>query len=264
MLTNLAVLICGDYRTWDLASKHIFRFVESYSNNVDYYFVSWTTTADYQKNLKVKEQTQKAVSLDDLLDTFNGRKLINYKLVTPKTQYEDMYYLRAHLSKIGNILKRRQEIKTGVVYDQVIELRPDVYIPVINNIKACRDFEYVIGDIYTHYRELPSLPDLYFRTSSAGNDILASRDSYNKFNDIKKFNNLLDRPVDFEPLPSSCDPHYMLLDFLLAKRMIPLKNQSEAVHATVVRPNFPDNLDELSIDEIRELYHQYQKYVDNL
>lgn len=265
MLGKVAVIIAGEYRTWDHASRYIFNFVENISDSVDYYFVSWTTTSDYWKNLSVRQETIKTVDAEMLVNSFAGKNLVDYLLEPAKIEYEDVYYLRAHLSKLGNILKRRHELKTNLVYDQVIEIRPDIFLPAVkNNIKPCKDFEYVIGDIYTHYQDLPSISDLYFRTSSIGNDLLATRNKFNKFNTIKKFKNLLVREVDYEPMPSSRDSHYLLLDFIMSKRMIPLKDQSEAETATVIRPNFPDNLDKLPIEEIRDLYHQYQKRVDNI
>jgi hypothetical protein len=263
MLGRIAVIITGEVRTWSITKQSIFDYVESLSDNIDYYFVSWNETTEFWKHDSLR-QIKKTVTDADIIQSFNNRNLVSYKLI-PLIETDNGYYLRAHLSKIANILKRQYELKNDFIYDQVVELRPDVYIPKKSNVKiACCDFEYVVGEVYTHYQELPSIPDLYLRTSSAGNDILATRNSYNRFDDIKQFKNLLVRSMDFEPVPSSRDPHYILLDFIMSKRLIPLKNQSEAEQATVVRPNFPDNFATLSIEEIRELYHKYTKYIDNL
>jgi hypothetical protein len=263
MLSKIAVIITGEYRTWNLAKQSIFDYAESISTDIDYFFVSWNESTEFWKHPELRK-IKKSITADDVISSFVNQNLIDYKLTTT-IDCDNGYYLRAHLSKIANILKRKHEIQNNFVYDQIIEVRPDLYIPKQSNeLIACYDFEYVIGQVYTYYQELPSIPDLYFRTSSAGNDILATRNSYNRFNEIKQFNNLLVRSMDFEPFPSSRDPHYMLLDFIMNKRMIPLTDQSEAEQATVVRPNFPDNFTELPINEIRELYHTYTQYVDSL
>ena len=264
MSSRLAVLLCGDFRCWPRASRYIFNFVENYFDTVDYYFATWSTTRDYRLPDNDSVKTERAVTEHDVIDKFVGRNLIYYKLVDINTvpKYHTNFFYQAHLGKIGNILKRQYELKNDIIYDQVIELRPDVYIPpVIKELAICKDFEYSMVPMYYAYgTKFPSIGDLYFRTNSFTNDVLSTRNYHNKLVDIKKFLDINRYTPGYETMPGTHDVHWILLDFLCKRRLFEQSDKKyESNHATVIRPNFPDNLDTYSIEEIRELSHKWMR-----
>jgi hypothetical protein len=263
MSSRIAVLLCGDIRTWNQAAEYVFNYVEYQSKSVDYYFVTWSTTSDYWYNEEIRTTTTKSVTVDDVVNKFNGRNLINYKILDINTvpNHRLTYYYRAHLAKLANILKRRHELDNNFVYDQVFELRPDLYIPKPDNTPIdCGDFEYVTAPIYSHLCELHSMPDLYLRSNSFTNDIIADRINYSILAQVKKFQNLKGSSGEYEPMPSTRDPHWLLLSFLYSRRLIQL-DSTEGVYATALRPTFPDNLYELTIEEIRDLSKKYINFL---
>jgi hypothetical protein len=264
MSSKSAVLLCGDFRCWPKASGYIFNFVERYFDTVDYYFVTWTTTRDYRLPELDSIDSERAVTDRDVTDKFLGRNLINYKLVDINTvpKYHTNFFYQAHLGKIGNILKRRHELINDFIYDQVIELRPDVYIPIVHDsITTCRDLEYSTAPMYyAHGTTRPSMPDLYFRTNSFTNDILSTRNYHNKLSEVGKFLDVNRFTPGYETMPGTYDVHWILLDFLYNRRMFEQSDRKyEANLATVIRPNFPDNLDEYTVEQIREFSHEWAR-----
>lgn len=272
MSSKTAVLLCGEFRAWPRAAEYIFKFVEHYYENVDYYFATWSTTRDYWRPEAKSIATQRPVTEIDVTSKFGNRNLINYKIIDISTvpQHHISFFYQTHLAKIVNILKRRYELDNDIVYDQVIELRPDVYIPImVDKISDCKDFEYSIVPIYrAHGTELPSMGDLYFRTNSFGNDVLSTRNYYNKLDEIKKFLDVNKFTPGYETMPGTSDVHWILLDFLYKRRMFDYPGgKYESNLATVIRPNFPDDLDAYSINEIRNFSKewiriQWQEHLD--
>jgi hypothetical protein len=195
-INRLAVLLCGDLRTWDTTADNIFKLMESCADNVDYYFATWTTTQDFwcPQTESIKSQrtesikSQRAVQEHEITDKFHGRNLIKYQLVElskydPAERLPTFYY-QAYLSKLANIFKRRYELENNFVYDQVIELRPDLGIEFQGKpslgMKPCREFEYSIS--HTFYGPegmyLGMLSDFYYRAASFTNDIISNRCTY--------------------------------------------------------------------------------------
>jgi hypothetical protein len=126
-LGKVAVVITGELRTWNIAKKYIFKFFDQYPTPVDYYFVTWNETSEYWFN---PQGTTTTVSEQEIRESFNGRNLIQLKIenVLPNRRNTSIFLLKAHLSKIANILKRRHEFDHNFIYDHVVELRPDVFI----------------------------------------------------------------------------------------------------------------------------------------
>jgi hypothetical protein len=259
----VAVLLCGDFRAWPKAAEYIFNFIEHYYSNIDYYFVTWSTTRDHWWPEEKSINTIRDVTESDVTSKFVNKKLVDYKILSLDTvpKHHVSFFYQSHLSKIGNILKRKYELANNMVYDQVIELRPDLYIPIIvDKITPCGDFTYSISKLhYPIHGELPYLTDMYFRTNSMGNDILGARNFYNKFYTVSKFSDLCFFP-GYETMPGTYDVHWILVDYIFKRRMIDdFSKNHEALHATVIRPNFPDNLHDYNIDHIRTLSHDWQK-----
>lgn len=181
---RLAVLLCGDLRTWVDTHQGIFRYCEQWSDKVDYYFATWNTTRDIWIPPQQTRDTLRAVSSYEIVKCFQGRNLIDLQVIDLAKFRETTvtYYFQAYLSKIANIAKRRYELDNDFVYDQVIELRPDLNITFADKqgqeleMSDCDNFEYKISHV--HYGDdvkTPHLTDFYYRGNSLTNDILSNR-----------------------------------------------------------------------------------------
>ena len=257
MLCNIgriAVLICGEYREWSRTAKYIFDMAEAYSNDVDYYFATWNVS----KNLLTS--TSQIIVDADVTSAFENRKLISYKIVDIETvkKFNTTFLYQAHLAKIANILKRRHEIDNDFVYDQVIEIRPDFYVPKLKTeVRGCYDFEFVgASDIY-YINNTPLITDTCFRTNSFGNDVIANRIKHHKV-------------LDSKPIISSRydlflrnNHHWILLDYLTSKRMYLQQDYPyDLGFSSVVRPNWPDvDFNSLSFSEIQQLDNEWKSVI---
>lgn len=264
-LGRVAVVITGELRSWTVANKYIFEFFDRFSTPVDYYFVTWNESSEYWFNTKgettlVNEQSIRA--------SFNGRNLIQLKIedVLPNRRNTSIFLLKAHLSKIANTLKRRYEFDNTFVYNHVIEIRPDIFITPAHLEKIpCKDFEIIIDEIFYDFylqNNVPLLPDLYFRTTSMGHDIMSTRNTYGRFNDLDKLSDLRRRGFEFDPILSSRDVHFMLYDFVSQHRILPVyKVKNEVADIMVIRPNVPNRTESYTLKEIKHYYNEYLKSI---
>ena len=188
---RLAVLLCGDLRTWDQACESIFKYSESIGKTVDYYFATWNSTRDLWIHPSLRDQTKRYISEQEITSKFSERNLVSVRIfdLDKVDQYAVTYYYQSFLSKIANIEKRKYELANNFVYDQVIELRPDLGVDFdakengigIKNIRDCKNFEYKISHV--HYGcdlRIPHLTDFYFRSDSFTNDVLSNRYWFSK------------------------------------------------------------------------------------
>jgi len=186
---RLAVLLCGDLRTWSQTYENIFKYAKMWGEQIDYYFATWNSTQDIWipiagKNIHI--DSKRPVTEQEIVDKFYGRNLIDYKILD-LIKFSDKtvtFYYQAYLAKVANIAKRRYELDNKFVYDQVIEIRPDLGFVFEQKQKQeecmqhCEDFEYKIS--HTFYGDnksikLPHLTDFYYRSNSLTNDILGNR-----------------------------------------------------------------------------------------
>ena len=184
---RLAVLICGDLRTWSQTYENIFKYAEMWGEAVDYYFATWNTTQDIWIPIEGKTlhiDSKRLVTEQEIVDKFHGRNLINYRIMNLDKFGDRMitFYYQAYLSKVVNIFKRRYELNNKFVYDQVIEIRPDLGFVFEQKQKQeacmrhCKDFEYKISHtFYGSSIKLPHLTDFYYRSNSLTNDVLGNR-----------------------------------------------------------------------------------------
>lgn len=256
---KIAVVITGELRTWQTAKTYIFNFFDNFSDCVDYYFVTWNESSDYwyHPNKRLVSVTEEQIT-----SSFSGRNLIQLRVedILPHKNNKSIFVLKAHLSKIANVLKRRHEFNNNFVYDYVIEIRPDLFISPTTTKKAeCKDFEIIIGQMFDDYflgTNVPLLPDLYFRTTSLGHDIMSTRNVYEK--SVTKFVDLRTRGFEFDPMISTRDVHFMLYDFICKRRMLPVYKLSNDIEkAIVVRPNVPPQVQ--TYEEIKKYYMEYEK-----
>jgi hypothetical protein len=229
MLDNLgkvAVLLTGELRTWNIAKTYIFDFFDQFPIPVDYYFVTWN------KSLAEK------VSADLITKSFSDKNLIGLKIEEESfnEHYSNLnFFKKAHLTKIANILKRRYELDNNFVYDHVIEIRPDIYIGHTTVSKSkCKNLEIIIDNIWYTENNVPHFHDLYLRSTSLSDDILATKNVHRLctratgFTDI----NVYDAGI-------LSNPHFWLFDFFLKRRLISMhiaKNDYD--FATKITTNF--------------------------
>lgn len=267
-IKKLAVCICGEYRTWDTAADHIFSSMKEIASEVDYYFVTWNKTNQRDFKWKVWEQST-PVTEEVVRSKFTNENLVAIKIVDPNvneifSQFATRsFFYVAYLSKIANILKRKQEFNNGFIYDQVVEIRPDLFIPTRNleSLVMCDDFEYIAGEfMYEVWNgKIFGVRDLYIRTNSLGNDIHSARIGYKNPLEYLKFR---DNEGQFNSLIT--ENHFLLFSYLSKRNMFLPKNCyewnrsiTEVQQLVPIRPNFPDNFAELSYLEMKKFHDDY-------
>jgi hypothetical protein len=184
---RLAVLICGDLRTWTQAYENIFKYAEMWGEAVDYYFATWNSTQDIWIPIEGKTvhiDSKRTVTEQEIVDKFHGRNLIDCKIMDLNNFSNRMvtFYYQAYLAKIASISKRRHELDNKFVYGQVIEIRPDLGFVFEQKqqqeecMRHCEDFEYKISHtFYGNNIKLPHLTDFYYRSNSLTSDVLGNR-----------------------------------------------------------------------------------------
>ena len=254
-INKLAVLLCGDFRAWPRASEYIFKYADYLSDDVDYYFSTWNNTSDYWYTGINELKTKRPVTDDDVTKEFikYNKNLINYRLSTHiLDQHTNTYYYQSYLAKIANVMKRRYELDNNFIYDQVVEMRPDLYINAETSIIAdLNDFECLLyienpGDI-----TVPGAADLHYRSNSFGNDIMANRFYHQKSFALKYVKN-------FTLHNDIINNHQILADYMYQKRIKSI--QGIGLHKQVViRTNFPlGDLDKADYDGLLKLEKEYK------
>ena len=262
MLNRIAVIIAGEYRTWDSCAKYFFRAFQGRANQIDYFFVTWDKSPDPAHSPKI-DSFLVDITDDDVKKHFNdNHRLVDYKIIpTDSISIAHTYYLKAYLSKMGNVLKRQKEITEDFVYDQVIDTRPDIYFRAIEKLPfySLRDFDLRTVDetgitgnaFFLDDRSYASIVDVYQRTTSLTHDIICSR-------------TLDTRPVINKRMQSTVlnhHTHHQLFATHLSTHNIVAEFSNEFDFYKPIRKAVPVDvdLDQLSIEEIHELMVQ----VDN-
>lgn len=260
---RLAVLICGDFRAWPQASKYIFRYAEGLADTVDYYFVTWDSTQD---SWWPKPKNIRTVTSNDITNTFSGRSLIDYRLVTQESipKYSVTFYYVSYLAKIANVMKRQHELNHNMVYDQVLEIRPDLYIrgevdDEITQLEPADDFEIISAGRFVnfHHPTIPSNVDFKYVTNSFGNDIMSCRDGYKKQHTIMQ--SVLVRRPEYMPHTIMCN-HWLILDYIQSRRLIE-REFANLNTVDIIRYNFPDDLDALTKHDFAALKEEYYRNI---
>lgn len=254
MIKRLAVIIAGEYRTWAVCHKYLFKFFENRAEQVDYYFVTWDRTSFAKR----REAEYKPVTDEDVTKYFDDKnRLVRYKIVdTEDCANTHSYVLKAYLSKIGNILKREVETSEEFVYDQVIDTRPDIYFRDTDSrhpFTQLADFQLVLGDetvrdfIITVTRQgYLNIADIYQRTTSLTHDVLSARilDSRSELS-LDFCNKVLDRHTH----------HHIFSNYILNKGIIPYFVPDYAFYVPVRYNISPDvDLDKLPYEHLHELF----------
>lgn len=177
-MKTLAVLLAGEFRTWTKCAEYMFRFFDHQANHIeqiDYFFATWSTSSDLPG---------KTIMVEDVQSSFNqhGKNLVSVSVIPTINRKSSTFYNQAYLAKVVNILKRENEIKNDFIYDQVVETRPDIYIRSagvpwrpMTDYQVCNCNFYGKTDI-----GFSEIDDVYYRSNSFTNDILANRYWYRK------------------------------------------------------------------------------------
>lgn len=253
-INRLAVILVGELRTWKTASQYLFRLFEERAHQVDYFFVTWNVTSQTGDLISVTDS--------DVLTPFqlHNKTLISYKILEPIGRHKTTFYNQAWLAKFGNILKRRHEINNNFVYDQVVETRPDCYFRSSNSPWIiCKDFEYEGTAPKTGDHGLLSMADVYFRSTSGTNDLIADRYYFNKSADHTQIIN--ETHWDFY------NHHWVMYEIFNKRLLAPISNNNtgDFNFFCCIRPNFPTDtdLDKIHWETLREMFVGWGRPYDN-
>jgi hypothetical protein len=253
--------------------------MEHLSDNIDYYFVTWNYSSLFWYSqartgmlLSTDHNVTRAITETDVTGYFQNKNLVAYQIIDPNQVPGDLpcsFYYNAYLAKIATLLKSRYEFDNDFVYDQVIEIRPDLYItePVRANGLLCGDYDYIAegGTLYrpehTVTECVPRLGDFFRQTNSFGNDVLGNRHSHKrhiKSIDSNHLHNVLANVI--------CGNEWLLLDYIHSRRMnyhpkavateyLPTELEWSRNSNMIFpfRPNYPENIEELTHAEVAEL-----------
>lgn len=267
-INRLAVILVGELRTWETASKYLFNFFDRIADNVDYFFVTWNVSSQTGELIDITD--------NDVLAPFQkyNKNIVDYKILEPIGKHRTTFYNQAWLAKVGNILKRKHEAKNNFIYDQVIETRPDCYFRSFTNVPSkpmahhpsgnwvnCNDFEYE-GDIPSlglGHGGLMGMADIYFRTNSFTNDIIADRYYYRRSKSMSTIVN--------HTFWGFNNHHVVIVDLFYNRRLKPCtyRSQADFLFFCCVRPNFPKDMD-LDAQEplvLDRLFISYEKQDTN-
>ena len=237
MINKLAIIIVGEYRTWRKSSKYLLQNFNGWATQIDYYFVTWNKTQNM------------TVTSNDIVPYFVGvHNLVDFSIVDINEFHNpDNYYKKAYLSRIGARLKRDNEDRQNFLYDQVIEVRPDIFYksnktfnnlisefaPIKNN--EFWNFIAPTNDINTG---LSTVDDTYQRTTSATHNLISER-------------------VD--------DSEYTTLAKFLSKHNIIIKTHMDFLFRVPIRPTHIDvrDLDTVSQQKLKDVAAQYNAHDKN-
>ena len=216
---RIAVIFVGHARTFTTCMPHHLYFFNKMSRNVDYYMVTWDqsdyATSDYQVNYLLPITK---IDVHRNLQVYFGSLLKGIKVVDSNAVDFSEVVLRrrglwkmlnlTYLSKIGNSLKQTYEKENNFVYDQVIEMRPDI----VHNTQCspkdpwffkCKDDD-LVTDLCKYNRQQSNseilIGNWYWRMNS---------DTHNKFSKIHDFliDNLKTQTKENDPF------HNVLTDY---------------------------------------------------
>lgn len=242
---KVAVLLAGQLRTWRLASPYIFSYFENLNCDIDYFLATWDTTRDFwwpeEHSKKSERSVDPQIDICDIFKKYN-KNLINFAVIPMIARQDISFYYQAHLARLCNDMKQFHEKVVGV-YDQVIETRPDV-LPIGNakNFGLLKPLHFSSAAHWTTTDGLPQANDFFFRSDSKTNDIISRRDHFN-----------LDHEKGTIIPESSFGNHYVLAKWLEKNGLKKDHTQHDFEDLVIYRPNFPKNIHELPIEEIKQL-----------
>ena len=140
-MKTLAFVIRGQVREWENAKHSIFNFAKLFEAHYDvhYFFITWDQSYSTISNFKDRKSFQfdhaNNSNPQKIKDSF-GEKNVTIKIFNseeikaklPKTGLVEEYDQIAYLRLLANLEKQNYEIENDMVFDLVVELRPDLFI----------------------------------------------------------------------------------------------------------------------------------------
>lgn len=136
---RIAVVFVGHIRTLTVCLPNNRYFFNRMGKQVDYYVVTWDEfdyeSSDYQRDDLL--DMSKKIDQGRNIEVYFGSLLKGIKMISSDTldfnkistsEYRGLWKMLnlTYLSKIGNLLKQTYEKENNFIYDQVIEMRPDI------------------------------------------------------------------------------------------------------------------------------------------
>jgi choline kinase len=199
-MKNIAIMIRGQTREWESAKHSIFNAFDflSATDNLVYFFTTWDES--YQPLgvdiSNFAKRDQKTVDPKAIEKSFAGRKLGELQVLNDKAARKmlgsffhlpEMYELILFIRYASNLAKRRYEQKHGMIFDLVIEIRPDVFYLGARNYKQLvhsnlKDFEVHVHNSFARTAKTsvnPNHPNPYSNVASRYmDDILIAGTSF--------------------------------------------------------------------------------------
>jgi hypothetical protein len=248
--------------------------MEHLSDNIDYYFVTWNYNSEHwyppclQRFVNSDWEGIQAHSITDtdVTEKFQNKNLVAYRIIDPEKvplNFPGSFHYLGYLAKIASLLKSRHEFGNNFLYDQVVELRPDLYIskPIRTEDIICEDYQYISNGRLTHNKEctvtecIPRLPDFYRKTNSFGNDILGNRYWYKqKLSNPDMITSGSHKGCNQILANVAYGAEWLLLEYIFSRRLTIFQNINNfSDYMCPLRPNYPEDLDSLDFTDIRDL-----------
>ena len=257
-MNTLAVLIAGELRTWSKCAPYLFRFFDYQSKHIkqiDYFFVTWDKSHD---------MPDKTITLNDVTDAFrlHGKNLVGSIVIPTIGRKSSTFYNQAFLAKVVNVLKRENEIRQKFIYDQVVETRPDIYMRSAGiPWTAMKDYEVCNCNSYDKSPQgFNTIDDVYYRTNSFTNDILANRYWYRKQN-----NSYVHTGKDHSDNIEIWHNHHCMIAEYLTLNGIEFVRRADTAdylgpHIAVRRSAIDVDFDDGNIEELKLKYQPYDQH----
>lgn len=276
---KVAVLICGELRQYWRAAPSQFEFFSHFSDQVDYFLVTWDTSKDLHltqlpRHLRDHNHYD-PVSESQVCDVYKDINLKEFRTVSREEFYQSPqtkelissgimsnFFCRAHLAQLAGDLKRYHEKLSGEEYSLVAEIRPDLWIrsdhfydPILlipmvplSDWQIYAPTPWRTKKIYPRGcvdvpEQVPAMDDLYFMSNSRVSDVLSDRANFRK-----KVNPHNDHKLIYDHLES---------------RGIFIVRDVFGTSTDVVRPNVPEDFDFNGTGRnTHEISNQLRKYND--
>lgn len=264
---RIAVLIAGEFRTWSIAAKGLFDFIDIQNVEADYYFATWSTSKNRIIENSAGKLDIKQIIPTDITAPFvqYNKNLVSFNIFEQDFKTFPNFYYQSWLHKQTNIEKRVTEIKNNFVYDHVVTIRPDVYVLTGPKDKQTwpllKNGEYVPGPhVFKEFSGMYDMPDLYSRTNSWTDDIIANRCCLRYSNRIKVLQKYTRFGKNSYLMP---DSEQLLSDWVMQRKINTIVT-NEFKHCGIVRENFPINYASLTVAELQVLQNEWASYTSNL
>jgi UDP-N-acetylglucosamine diphosphorylase / glucose-1-phosphate thymidylyltransferase / UDP-N-acetylgalactosamine diphosphorylase / glucosamine-1-phosphate N-acetyltransferase / galactosamine-1-phosphate N-acetyltransferase len=145
-MRSIAVNIRGQYREWEKSKHSLFNMFDFLNGeaNVVYFFTTWETSYHTIGNLEINKTCvdfkKLGLTVEDISKSFGDRQVGGVQILSPEMakkmvparlpeEYDQIMFVRY----AANELKKKYEIENEMVFDMVVETRPDLFFVPVNN-----------------------------------------------------------------------------------------------------------------------------------